>query len=528
MSIFKANSKPFFPLGGQANNSSAYNADEVASAISGVVALGGNTLEAPVYWEQMEPQENRFDFTAATTLVEECRKAGLKLVILWFGTWKNGEMRYCPEWVKRDRQRFRRVCRADGTEMQVLSAFCEENMRADSKAFSALMAHLRQIDGTTDTVIAVQVENEPGILGSDRDFSAEALEATNSAVPAGLLNAISAKGSGPVWDAWQASGAKAEGSWPELFGIHGAEFAQAHAVARYIDTVAAAGRQEYDIALYTNVWLGEQGWGIPGSYPSGGAVGRTLDIWKAVVPHLDLIAPDIYIANFNDYKSICSIYSRQDNPLFVPESSANDRNALNMMRAIADYGAIGYCCFAIDSVLAADGSIRPECALFAESFRCLNQVLPLLQKFRGTGRIHAVVQEDHQASQRFEFERFIGLADFTGKHTQFMHFDHRHSRHPEWSKDKPCYGLIIEAGPGEFYLSGNFRLYMVQKQSPEWNISLLGCNVYMPEDYLSVEEGSLDENGCFTAMRQRNGDESSWASFWATAYCGVVRVRMNV
>jgi hypothetical protein len=527
MQIFNVGGKPFFPLGGQSQNSSAYNACEIASAIAGVVALGGNTLEAPVYWGQVEPQEGRFDFSPATVLVEECRKAGLHLVVLWFASWKNGEMRYSPEWVKRDRARFRRVLRADGTEMQVLSSFCAVSRDADSAAFGALMAHLKKIDASTGTVIAVQVENEPGILGCDRDYSPEGKDAAREQTPAAVLDFIKTRGCGPAWDAWQANGAHSRGSWAELFGIHGSEFALAYSVATYIDAVAAAGKRAFGLPLYVNVWIGEQGWGIPGCYPAGGAVGRALDIWKAAATHIGLIAPDIYVGNFSEYSALCGIYSREDNPLFVPESGADDRNALNMMRAVAEYGAIGYCCFAIDSVLAPGGEIRQESALFAESFRCVKNLLPLIQKYRGTGRIRSVVQEEHQSAQRFEFEKFLGMVDF-GRNLQHYFFDHRHSRNPALLEGKPSYGLIIEAGPGEFYLSGNFRLYMVQKKSPAWNAALLSTVVFTPEDYLSVEEGVLDEEGNFTATRERNGDESSWASFWATPYCGVVRVRMNV
>lgn len=527
MSIFQVNGRPFFPLGGQANNSSAYNADEIASAIAGVLALGGNTLEAPVYWGQMEPQEGVFDFASVTMLVEECRKADLRLIVLWFGTWKNGEMRYCPEWVKKDGKRFRRVLRADGAPMQVISAWCAEARDADARAFSALMAHLKNIDGDMGTMIAVQVENEPGILGCDRDYGPEARQAEASPVPTELMDAIRARGHGPAWDAWRACGAKENASWPETFGLYAGEFAQAWQLARYIDAVAAAGRREYDLPVYLNVWLGEQAWGIPGFYPAGGAVGRTLDIWKAAAPSLSFIAPDIYAENFNDFREACAIYSRSDNPLFVPESGITESNALNMARAIAEYGAIGYCCFAVDTVVSAEGGVRPDCGLFAESFRCVKNALPLILKYTGTGRIHAVVQEERQPAQRIEFEKFIGCVDF-GRNLLYYHLDHRHDRNPQWTEGRPSYGLIFEAGPGEFYLSGNFRLYMVPKKSPEWNAALLGPFAFAPPDYISVEEGVVDEEGRFTAVRERNGDEASWASFWATPYSGVVRVRLNV
>ena len=55
-----------------------------------------------------------------------------------------------------------------------LSTFAEANLAADARAFTALMAYLRRVDGEHCTVILVQVENEVGMLGSARDHSAEA------------------------------------------------------------------------------------------------------------------------------------------------------------------------------------------------------------------------------------------------------------------------------------------------------------------------------------------------------------------
>ena len=523
--LFEVNGKPFFPLGGQANNSSAYNAAEIASAIAGVLALGGNMLEAPVYWGQIEPEEGAFCFRPVDELLEACRAAGLKLVILWFASWKNGEMRYTPEWVKRDRARFHRVRRVDGTGMQVLSSYCRASLEADKAAFRALMEHLKAEDGD-GTVIAMQVENEPGILGSDRDYSPEAQAACREQVPAALLQFLRQHGCGPTWEAWQACGAPGRGNWLKCFGEHGPEFREAWSIAAYIDEIAAAGKAVHPIVYYANVWLGEQGWQLPGLYPAGGAVGRTLDIWKAAAPHLDLLAPDIYLANHGDYNRACEVYSRPDNPLFVPESAAAGHNALNMMRAIADYGAIGYSCFAIDTVLTPDGSaIREEARLFAESFASVRNLLPLLIRYHGTGRVRSVVQEQYQPNQRFLFEQYIGLADF-GENS--YHYDHRYERDRALLEGRPNYGLIVEAGPGEFYLAGNFRLYLVRRRSPDWMNSFYNPYAFTPEDYLTVEEGALDEDGTFRPIRERNGDEASWASFWVTPQCGVVRVRLNV
>jgi beta-galactosidase GanA len=525
--MFKVSGKPFMPMGGQAHNSSAYNAEELASAIAGVKALNGNTLIAPIYWEQFEPQEGQFDFSPLDMLLEECRKNDLHLIILWFATWKNGEMRYCPGWVKADPNRFQRVLRADRAQMQVLSSFCDKSMQADARAFRSLLGYLQQADGETNTVVAVQVENEPGILASDRDYSPAAEAALLSDVPKELVEYIRRKGSGPTWEAWMKAGRCEKGSWHELFGLHGGEFCMAWSVAKYIEFVAAEGRQAYDIPLYVNVWLGFPGWPIAGFYPSGGAVWRTIDIWKCAAPHIDLIAPDIYSVNFNDFKQICVQYHREDNPLFVPESGADGINARNMLRALADYHALGYFIFAVDSILDLQGNVRENAVLFVESFRSVMSLLPLLQKYRATGRVHAVVEEDYQVNQCFEFERFIGAVPFVQMGFSSEAKDHRHGRNPQLTEGRPKHGLIIEAGPDEFYLAGNFHLFMVPKESPRWNDATKMPLMMTPPDYLTVEEGYLTPDGSFVPLRTRNGDEAVFGGFWASPYCGVVRVRMT-
>ena len=176
-------------LGGPINNSSAWPATlpEVWPLIE---SMHANTVEAPVYWEQMEPQPGAFDFSVVDELVNQSRAHHVRLVLLWFGTWKNGRMRYVPEWVKTDPARFPRVINERGEPLDVLSANSPTNLDADRKAFVALMKHLREFDAEQHTVIMVQVQNESGSLGSVRDFSRMAEEQFQGSVPAELVKAL--------------------------------------------------------------------------------------------------------------------------------------------------------------------------------------------------------------------------------------------------------------------------------------------------------------------------------------------------
>ncbi len=81
--------EPFLILGAESNNSSAWPVvlPKVGSAME---ALHANTLEIPIYWEQFEPRPGEFDYSVVDPIIEGARERGLRLVLLWFSTWKNG------------------------------------------------------------------------------------------------------------------------------------------------------------------------------------------------------------------------------------------------------------------------------------------------------------------------------------------------------------------------------------------------------------------------------------------------------
>ena len=161
---------PYFMLGSQINNSSSW-ATSLPDVWPALEAMHVNTVEAPVYWEQMEPRPGAFDFSGVDLLVNGAREHHLHLVLLWFGTWKNGQAHYVPEWIKSDFATYPRARSAEGKLLDVLSPHAPANLQADSRAFAALMHHLRETDSAQHTVIMMQVENESGAIGTIRDHS---------------------------------------------------------------------------------------------------------------------------------------------------------------------------------------------------------------------------------------------------------------------------------------------------------------------------------------------------------------------
>jgi len=132
-------------------------------------------------------------------------------------------------------------------------------MDADKTAFAALCSHLKAKDRDR-TVIGFQVQNEPGILGSDRDYGPEAQAIFDKPVPSKFVNAMKKAGKGQIYDIWQGAGGKNSGTWAEMFGWEGGEFMTAWSLAGYIDSVAAAGKAVYDIPMFINAWQSGQGW----------------------------------------------------------------------------------------------------------------------------------------------------------------------------------------------------------------------------------------------------------------------------
>ncbi|MEX2126078.1 MAG: beta-galactosidase [Woeseia sp.] len=213
--------KPFLVLGGELGNSTASSLEYLKPHRKTLKEMHLNTVLAPVSWELIEPVEGRFDFSLVDGLLRDAREAELRLVLLWFGSYKNSMSTYVPGWVKRQQDRFPRAESANGESQEILSAFSANNREADATAFKALLAHLRDVDARQNTVIMVQVENETGMLPTAREYGAEANRQFAAPVAPELLSSLAANRAELVPELrmlWEANGAKTDGDWRAVFG----------------------------------------------------------------------------------------------------------------------------------------------------------------------------------------------------------------------------------------------------------------------------------------------------------------------
>ena len=353
---------PFLIRGGELGNSTASSRAEMAHIWPKLRAMNLNTVLAPVTWQAVEPTEGRFDFSSLEGLVEDARTHDMRLVLLWFGTWKNSTPSYAPSWVKRNSARFERTKGKDGRAQEIISAFSESARDADARAFSALMRHLRRIDGERHTVIMVQVENEVGFLPFARETGAIADRAFAAPVPASL-----------------AAGGK---GWSQTFGARANEVFTAWNYARYVEAVAAAGKREYKLPLFVNGAQGRPGV-APGDYPSGGPLAHLAEVWRIGAPSIDFIAPDIYFPNF---AGIVAAYAEAGTaPIFIPEADrpGNASIGADLLGAIGRQHAIGVSPFAIE-----DADAR-QSARVSSLYGMLEQLSPVILAAQAEGRIAA-------------------------------------------------------------------------------------------------------------------------------------------
>jgi beta-galactosidase GanA len=325
---------PYLMLGAQVNNSSGWPS-VLPKVWPAMEFMHVNTVEIPIYWEQFEPEYGTFDYSVLDTLLDQARGENVHLVLLWFGTWKNGSNHYMPKWMKLDPDRYPNMIGADGKYIDSPSPVAKDTLTADIQAFTTLMRHLKEAD-PEHSVLMVQVENEPGVWDGVRDYSPAAQKLFDGVVPAEVLAAMGKTNVG------------GSPTWHDAFGDNADEYFQVWCVSKFIGQVAAAGKTVYPLPMYVNASVRDPlKRGRSPGYECGGPNDNVFPIWKAEAPAVDLLAPDIYQRNTAKYLKLLDLYQRPDNPLFVPETMGQGAYARFFFAALG-HGAIGYSPFGLD------------------------------------------------------------------------------------------------------------------------------------------------------------------------------------
>lgn len=393
---------------------------------------------------------------------------------------------------------------------EVLSLFYPEARKADAKAFKKLMAHLKEVDEAHSTVLMVQVENEPGLLGDSRDGGPAAEKLFRQPVPADLLDFLEKDWSklhadfnfgndGPL----NVPEPRGSASWEAVFGKSPKtdELFMAYHYAHYVNEVAAAGKAAYPLPLYTNAWqnyfdgdakpgMPASGGNMPGDYPSGGGTSNVLDIWLQFAPALDLIAPDIYL---NDYDTSCRKYCHRGQPLFVPEQRRDAYGARRVWVAFGSHAAIGTSPFGIDTMIPASESP------IAKHYALLQSVSSIVLK----------AQRHSGCSVGFCFDELPGSPESTGSVfdipapdkpivKRWGKYEVSIERCFVFGRPGPAAGMVIHRGEGVFLLIGWGFQVRARDMTPGTTFTGI----------LRFEEKAPEEGGRLRTVRRLNGDET--------------------
>jgi hypothetical protein len=523
--------KPFLALAGELGNNAATSLAHMNPIWPKLKEAKLNTVLAGVSWAQIEPQQGKFDFSVVDGVILEARRYGLRLVLIWFASWKNGLSSYPPDWLKKDFERYPRIQVKDGRTIELLTTLSEANREADASAFAALMRHVRQFDGRDHTVLMIQVENEVGVLHDSRDRSPAANKAFAGPVPKELMDYLQQHKDTLIpefRDVWKQNGFKTAGSWEEVFGAGKPdsfdmpvrslspplsqeahdntewrkltwpvdEIFMAWHYARFVNRVAEAGKAEYNIPMYVNAWLQQPDHAWPGTYPSGGPLPQVMDIWKAGAPAIDILAPDLYLQYFAE---VADRYVRQGNPLFIPETSAGATGGANALLAFGQYNAIGFSPFYIERSAGSDADL-------AASYDLLAQLTPLIVKHQGKGTMAAVQVNLNDPPREVR----------VGDYTAHVAAESRRWGPPAGSQARvPGTAILIATAPDEFYIAGSGVSVTFTPNTPGPPIVGLA----------TVEEGTFVD-GRWIPGRRLAGDDTGQGENLSLRANGIQRVTL--
>lgn len=478
-------------LGGELGNSSASSKEDIEKIFPKLKSMGLNTVLMPVYWELIEPQEGKFDFSLIDYALDTAEAVDLDVVLLWFGAWKNSMSCYAPAWVKIDTKRFPRSYTHEGKPLEILSAFSINVLKADQTAFVSVLKHLKG-SNRLNRVKMIQIENEIGMLESARDHSALADAAYSKGVPATLSKVL---------------GVTPGTNWSRLseFQDYADEMFMAWYYATYVENLANNARNILPkIPLYVNAALDSRG-RHPGQYPSAGPLSRLSKIWKTGAPSVDFISPDIYDSPFAPW---FAQYDFSNNPLFIPEIRLSEDSGVHALYAIGEHSAIGFSPFSIEN---ASEKVAEK---LMNAYNLIDKLEPFIKKHQHYGLLF---ESSNQKESKIVRE---GDIKTISSHFLTLPWDPRSSDGSRWPDGG---GIVIKLSELDYLIAGLGIVVKWETFEETGSVARLGEDGFVESGddnqstswqgkgrvgILSCDEVEILPEGKMKTIRRLNGDET--------------------
>lgn len=499
-------------LGGELGNSSATCESDMRVIFPRLKEMQLNTVLVPAYWDLIEPREGEFDFALSENAIDIARENDLKIVFLWFGSWKNSMSCYAPEWVKKDQKRFPRARTSTGKPLEIITPFSEEMRKADEKAFVKWLSHITQYD-KDNAVIMIQIENEIGMLEEARDYSVEAEAQFKKNVPIEIISYMKSNKDRlhpSLLKKWEENDCREEGNWKEIFGddLDTDEYFMAWNYAKYVETLAKKGRQITSMPFYVNAALNSRG-RLPGEYPSAGPLAHLKDFWHAGAPTVDFLSPDIYDTGFENW---VSKYALEDNLLFIPETKRGEENGPQAYYVIGHHNGLGISPFSIEN------SNTEEMKSISSAYSVIKELMPLItNKEKYQWMDGALLSQENPETIIFKDDRRLKISHFLT-----LPWDQRSKDGSPWPA---AGGIILKTAPDEYVIAGKGIVIKFEDEAQEADISEnLGEDGFLDSDksrvvrksygnyrhtgLVSIEEVKVNPDGSMKRIRSYNGDET--------------------
>lgn len=386
--VLYVDDQPFLILSLQLNCDSCYDEQTIDRLMRNARKMGCNAVALLLYWRLIEPREGAFDYSILKAMLQSAHKYNLRIVLVWFGSYKNAAMHYAPDWILNDPATYTRVIAQDGTQIPYVACYnCEALIEKDKRAVVHVFEYLKKHDAD-HRVILFQVNNETGILGGSARCHCPVCE-----------------------EKYQA------GQYEARYGNLADEAFTAEWNLKFQERIAQAAKAVYPLPCYLNAWLA---FPTPDSiggvtYPAGGPNYRVLDVYLEQKKHIDFVSPDIYATGFRDFHRICGDYKQPGNPLYVAEHAlgSTSRACKNIYYAFGEFAALGIDPWAIDCAYP-DMMEKPLCDLVHErwndeAYELLTAFMPIrdamvpIANNMGTQKLKYWVQEESETELALDF-----------------------------------------------------------------------------------------------------------------------------